>query len=210
MQRDHALQEGCLGARDVPDRLPWHWLGQEADEVAGVARLQSNADLACGLETADPRPVPGTRVDDDERTLPRVDLHAARRNDPGQDIVDGARQLAAVDHELGLELQDVGRSLGIVRRIVLAALSHHIEEQDRALKGIGPVFGDVFRREPWIKSGVRVQQGLIAHSRSTPVRRNRERHLPCGSLPVPRCHPVVPAGCTRCAQTPIGVSTDSA
>ena len=145
MQRDHALEERGLGVRDVLDRLPWHGLGQEADEVAGVTRLQGNADLALGLEAADARPVPGARIDDDERTLPGVDLHAARRDDADQDIVDRPRQLAAVHHELGLELQDVGRRLGIVRGIVLAALSQDIEEQDRALTGIGPVFDDILR-----------------------------------------------------------------
>ena len=46
MERDHALEEGGLRARDVLDRLPGHGLGQEADEVAGMTCLEGNADLA--------------------------------------------------------------------------------------------------------------------------------------------------------------------
>ena len=57
----------------------------------------------------------------------------------------GRGSLRPSTDELGLELQDVGRRLGIVRRIVLAALSEDIEEQDGALTGIGPVFDDILR-----------------------------------------------------------------
>ena len=66
---DHPLEERGLGLHDVLDRLPRHRLGQEADEVAGMAGAHGDADLAVGLEAADARPVAGARVDDDERPL---------------------------------------------------------------------------------------------------------------------------------------------
>ena len=68
-----------LGAQHVLDRLAGHRVGQEADEVAGVAGPQRHADLAVGLEAADAGPVAGARVDDHEGPLPRVDRDARGR-----------------------------------------------------------------------------------------------------------------------------------
>ena len=50
------------------DGLTRHRFGQEADEVAGMTGLHRYADLAVGLEAADPRPVTRARIDDYERT----------------------------------------------------------------------------------------------------------------------------------------------
>ena len=63
-------------------RLARHRVGQEADEIAGMAGLERDADLAVGLEAADPGPVPGARIDDDEGPARRIDLDALRRDDP--------------------------------------------------------------------------------------------------------------------------------
>ncbi len=82
MQRDDLLEEDRLGARDVLDGLARHRIGQEADEIAGMAGLERDADLAVGLEAADAGTMPGARVDDDERPPRRIDLDARRRNDP--------------------------------------------------------------------------------------------------------------------------------
>ena len=71
VQLDHPLEERGLGRHDVLDRLARHRLGQEADEVAGMPGAHGDADLAVGLEAADPRAVAGARVDDDERPLLR-------------------------------------------------------------------------------------------------------------------------------------------
>ena len=70
MQRDDLLQEHRFGARDVLDGLARHRIGQEADEIAGMAGLEGDADLAVGLEAADARAVPRARIDDDERPPP--------------------------------------------------------------------------------------------------------------------------------------------
>ena len=81
VQLDHPLEERGLRQHDVLDRLPRHRLGQEAHEVAGVAGRHRDADLAVGLEAADARPVPGARVDHDERAFLGIDLDAGRRGD---------------------------------------------------------------------------------------------------------------------------------
>ena len=100
MQRDDLLQEDRLGARDVPEGLARHRLGQEADEVAGMAGLEGHADLAVGLEAADAGAVPGARIDDDEGAARRIDLDALRRDDAHEGIVDRPLERAAVDDEL--------------------------------------------------------------------------------------------------------------
>ena len=56
-----------LGARDAFDGLARHRLGQEADEVAGMAGLHRDADFAVGLEAADARGH-GRRADRPRRT----------------------------------------------------------------------------------------------------------------------------------------------
>ena len=101
MQRDDLLEEHRLGARDVLDGLAGHGLGQEADEVAGMAGLEGDADLAVGLEAADARAVPGARIDDDERPAPRID----RRRPSGgtiraKHVVDRPLERAAVDQRV--------------------------------------------------------------------------------------------------------------
>jgi hypothetical protein len=53
-----------------------------------MAGLQCDADLAVGLEAADARPVPGARVDNDERTPPRIDIDSLRRDDARERVVD--------------------------------------------------------------------------------------------------------------------------
>ena len=84
MQRDHLFEELRFGARDVLDRLAGHRIGQEADEIAGVSRLESDADFAVGLETANSWTVAGPRIDDDEGSLRRIDLDPFGRDDLDQ------------------------------------------------------------------------------------------------------------------------------
>ena len=97
MKSDDLLQEHRLGARDVLERLAGHRIGQETDEIAGMAGLEGDADLAVGLEAADARAVPGARIDDDERTPRRIDLNALRRNDAHERVVDRPFERAAID-----------------------------------------------------------------------------------------------------------------
>ena len=87
-------------AADVLDRLTRHRLGREADEVAGMAGADRDADLAVGLHAADAGPMAGARIDDDDRRLRRIDNSAFGRNDADKPIIGRARQLAPVKDEL--------------------------------------------------------------------------------------------------------------
>jgi hypothetical protein len=140
MPRDHLLDEDGLGLRDALDGLARHWIRQESDEIAGVARLHGDADLAVRLEAADARPVAGTRVDHDKRPALHVDLDALGRDDTHQRIIDGLLELAAVDDQFRRIAQDVRRRLGNMFAVLVAALTHDVQEQHRALPGIDHVF----------------------------------------------------------------------
>ena len=129
-----------LGARDAFDRLSWHRFRQEADEVAGMARLHGDPDLAVGLEAADAGSVTGTGIDNDEWPALEIDLHTLRRDDAHQRVVDRLFQLAAVDDQFRRVAQDVRRGLGDVFAILFAALAHDVQEQHTALARIDHVF----------------------------------------------------------------------
>ena len=133
VQLAHLAQERRLGVHDVLDGLARNRVGQKADEVAGMAGGHRDADLAVGLEAADAGAVAGARVDHHERPLALLDRDAGRRRDPHQAVIDRPRQGAAIDHEIGVELQHVGRLLRHVLEILVAALAQHVPEQDRAL-----------------------------------------------------------------------------
>ena len=118
---------------------PGHRLGQEADEVAGMAGLEGHADFALRLEAADARAVAGARIDDDEWPLLVIDSDTLRRRDAGENVVHRARQLAPVHDEFGAELQNVRGGLGGVLLVLLAPLLHDVEEKDAALPSIDPI-----------------------------------------------------------------------
>jgi hypothetical protein len=140
MPLDDLLDEDSLGARNAFDRLTRHRLGEETDEIAGVTRLHRDADLAVGLEAADPRAVTGARIDHDERPALLIDLDAFRRDDPHQRIVDRLLQLAAVDDQLRRVTQHMRGRLGHMIPILVAALAHDVEEQHAALPCVDHVF----------------------------------------------------------------------
>ncbi len=140
MPLDHFLDEDRFGARDPFDGLARHGLRQEADEVAGMACLHGDTDLAVGLEAPDARAMTGARVDHDERPALLVDLDALWRDDAHQRVVDRLFQLAAVDDQFRRITQDVRGRLGDVLAILVAALAHGVKEQHAALSGIDHVF----------------------------------------------------------------------
>ncbi|MCE3250881.1 MAG: hypothetical protein K0R41_4706, partial [Geminicoccaceae bacterium] len=139
MQLAHLADEQDLGAADVLDRLPGLGLREEGHEVDRMARPHRHADLALLLEAADAGAMPGARVDDHERPLRRIAGLAPPGLDAHERVVHRSLELTTVDHHLVVEDQH-GRLAGLVvlDRLV-AALSQHVPEQDRALAGIDPV-----------------------------------------------------------------------
>ena len=140
MQRHDLFQKDCFGTRNILDRLTWHGVWQEADEVAGMSGLEGDADLAVGLEAADPRAMPGARIDHHERPAQGIDVNACRRNDPHEAIIDRSLQRAAVNDQLYLVFENMRRSLGEMLAILIAALAHDVPEQHGPLRRIDHVF----------------------------------------------------------------------
>ncbi len=68
MQFWNGFKKKRFGVNDVFNRLAGHRLGQKSDEVAGMPRLERNADFAVRLEAADAGPVSCTRIENHERT----------------------------------------------------------------------------------------------------------------------------------------------
>ena len=124
------LDKDRLRAADVLDRLPRHRVGQEADEVAGMARGHRDPDLTVLLHPADARTVAGARIDDDDRCLGGIDLRAVGWDDMHQGIVHRPLQGASVAHQLGLEVQNVRHLPGAVFEVDVAAFSQDVEEQN--------------------------------------------------------------------------------
>ena len=140
MQRRDLLDEDRFGAGDVLDGLARHRVRQEADEVAGMPGLHGDADLAFGLEAADARTVAGARIDNDERPQCLVDLHARGRLDPRQQVIHRPFERTAVHDEFGIVVEHVRNGFRHVLTILVAALTHHVPEQDAALRGVDRVF----------------------------------------------------------------------
>ena len=136
MAADDFLDEHRFGARDAFDRLSWHRLGQEADEIAGMTRLHCDADFAVRLEPADSRTMPGARIDHDERSPIEINFDVFGRNDAHQRIIDRFIQLAAVNDQFGGILQDMRRRLRDVFPILIAASTQDVQEQNAALARI--------------------------------------------------------------------------
>ena len=105
-----------------------------------MTRLEGDADLAVGLEAADAGPVPGTRIDDDERPARRIDFDTRRRNDSHEPIIDRAIKRSAVEHQLDLIVEHMGNRLGQMLAVLIAALAHDVPEQNGALRRIHHVF----------------------------------------------------------------------
>ena len=121
---------------DIAQRLAGNRLGQEAYEIAGMARLQGVADLAVRLEAADARTMARPWIDNDEGALCRIDPHPGFRagKDTQQHIIAGPFERSSIHHDFITEGQDRRLSrFGMFDRLI-AALAHDVPEQDRALK----------------------------------------------------------------------------
>jgi hypothetical protein len=114
-------------------------LEAEIPRGASVSMLAGDADLTVSLEAGDARPVPGARVDDDEGTSPPVDVDALRRNDARKRVVYWAFERSAIDHDLGRVAEYMRRDFGHMLMVPVAALPHHVPEQDAPLRGVDHV-----------------------------------------------------------------------
>ncbi len=151
-----------LGLPHVLHGLARDGFGQEADEIGGVAGGEGLADLALVLHAADARAMARPGVDHHERRLGGVDDSVLGRDHADQPIVDRALQGAAVADQLGLEYQHIGRDLGLVLEIAVAATTQDVEHQGRALPRVHPVFSG---RPP---DGVRTHDQLLSAPAATP------------------------------------------
>ena len=140
MQRDDFLDENRLSPRDVLDRLARHRVGQEADEVTGVASFHRHADLAVRLEATDSRPMARARIDHHERTALNINLHATRRSDAHERIIYRSLQRSAVDDQFDRIVEDMRCGFGQMFAVLNPALTHDIEKQDATLPCIHQVF----------------------------------------------------------------------
>ncbi len=142
MQFDNFLEERRFGMHDIFDCLTGYGVRKESYEIARMSRSQRGADFAVALEAANARPVPRARVEHDERTKTArvvcfgriaIGLQIVRRNDAHEAVADRTRQGAAIQDQLGSEIQHIGCALMQVRLVLVAALAHHVGEQHIAL-----------------------------------------------------------------------------
>ena len=139
MRSGHLLDEHRFRAGDVLDGLARNWIRREADEIARMPSLHCDADFAVGLEPADARTVPGTRIHDNERPKLRIDRHACGRDDAHEAVVDRAVELAPVDDELDFVIEHMRSGFRQMFAVLISALTHHVPKQDGALGGVGHV-----------------------------------------------------------------------
>ena len=135
-----ASMKSRLGAADVLDRLAGHWVWEEADEVAGMAGLQRDADLAVVLHAADARAMAGARINDDERPLGGIDARSGRGHDTHQRVVHRTLEGASVEQDLRSEAEHVGRQTCVVLPDDVPALVQYVQEQNQSLPSVEPVF----------------------------------------------------------------------
>src|SRR5208337_5209917 len=84
--------------------------GTEADEVDRMAGFEGLPDLAHRLEAANARPLAGTRVDHDDRSLGMVDGRPPWRHDAHQAVVHRAGQVGpAQDHLVVVDQYGIDR-----------------------------------------------------------------------------------------------------
>src|SRR5262249_16264589 len=107
--------------------------------IAWMAGLERDTDFTLRLEATDAGPMSGPRIDDDERSLLRIDADTVGRRNANEPIVHWSPEMTAVDDKLVFELQYIRSRLRNAIEVVVAPLPHHVPEQHRALAGIDPI-----------------------------------------------------------------------
>jgi hypothetical protein len=139
VQGDHLLQEHRFGTRNIFDGLAGHWLGQEANEIARMTCFERHADLAVGLEPANAGAMARARIDDHKGASVRINCHPFGRDDAHKRVIHRSVQRSPIDDQLRLVTQHVWSGFGEMLAILVAALAHHVPEQDRALARVDHV-----------------------------------------------------------------------
>ncbi len=164
MQLGNLLDEDGQCARDVFDPLSLDRLSGKAGEIDGMPGLKCVADLAYRFEAADPRSLPGTRIDDEDRALAVIDFGAVRRNDAQERVVDRMRQFVAAHHQLAIVDQDRGHAARQHILMLVTALAQDVQKQDRPLPDVAHIFTEGGGWERLLPDGY-----LLAFERPTPL-----------------------------------------
>src|SRR5262249_47677574 len=105
-----------------------------------MTRFKGDADLAIGLEPANARTMARARINDDKGAPGGVKNCSFWGNNAHQAIVYRTLQDASIDYQLRLVIEHIRHSLGEMLAILVAALTHDVPKQHRALGRINPVF----------------------------------------------------------------------
>ncbi len=172
-----------FGVGDVGKRLPRFGIRIKDHEVDRVTGLQRHADFRVFLEAADARAMTGARIDDDVGTQLVVDLHARRRDDAHECVVDGPLERAPVGQHL-VAIREHRRLAGLlVGDPVVAALAQRVPEEDRTLREVDRVLGPIL--EGLLRHVARCGRGLQVFGLRLP----HMRDVRLGCLPyAPRVH----------------------
>ena len=112
MQGDDFFEEYCFGTGDILNRLTRHRLRKEADEITRMPRLERDTDFAVSFESPNPGTVSCARVNNDEWSPRGIELHAHRRQNPRERVINWSIKLAAIDNELHLIVKHVRGGFG--------------------------------------------------------------------------------------------------
>src|SRR5262245_3756371 len=140
MPLGHGFDEGRLRATHVFNRLTFHRIRQEPDEIARMAGRERDSDLAITLHAADAGTMSGTRIDDDEGARCLVDDDTLWWEDTFQAVVDRTRQCPSVQHGLECESENVWHIAADIFEVVVTAPTQHVEHQHIALEGVDQIF----------------------------------------------------------------------
>ncbi len=103
MELDHPFEKLHLPLDDVQELLAGRRRGAKSDEVNRMARIQSIADFAFCLESADAWPLTSPRIHHHDRSFAWVDRDTWQRHDARKRVVDRAWQRPTAHQNLVVE-----------------------------------------------------------------------------------------------------------
>ena len=136
MTLGHHAHEFDLRIHDVGHGLARLGIRKEDDEIDRMSRAKRDTHFGIGLEPANARTMPRTRVDDDEWTQRVVDLDAGRRNDANERVVDRPPESAAVRKYLVFVCEQRWLAGALVLDVIISALTQRVPKQRGALNEV--------------------------------------------------------------------------